>query len=290
MASIAVVGLGSIGTIFAAHLIAGGRHRVVCCVRSRPQRLRVEGTYGCVEADPVCLYESAEAMPVDWVLLATKSQDTPGAAPWLHRLCGPSTRVAVLQNGIDHGDRVGPFCGSARIVPTVVYANGRHLGRQHIRHLCPGDDLIAPCGEDGEALSALFAGSLLRVRTEPDFITASWVKYLANLVANPLTAIANRNLEVLRSPEMKELSLAILREAAEVGCAMGANLPPNAAEDTFEWMSRYPGDTGTSMLQDRRDGRPLEIDALTGTVVRLGVHLHIPTPVNRAICALLSKL
>jgi 2-dehydropantoate 2-reductase len=55
-------------------------------------------------------------------------------------------------------------------------------------------------------------------------------------------------------------------------------------------MSRYPGDTGTSMLQDRKDGKPMEIEALTGTLVRLGEELHIPTPLNRAVRALLMSI
>lgn len=290
MQSIAVVGLGSIGTIFSAHLIAAGRHQVISCVRSPADCIRVEGDYGLIEAEPLCATQPASVGAVDWVLLAVKAQDTANASAWLQHLCGPDTRVAVLQNGIDQVNRVAPYCNGSRVVPTVVYANGRKIATHRIRHLCPGDDLIVPESDDGISLTHLFEGSLLRVRTEADFITASWQKYLANLVANPLTALTNRNIEVLRGGEMEQLSLGILREAAQIGRAMGANLPLDAAEQTMRWMSRYPGDTGTSMLQDRRDGRPLELDALTGTVIRLGAQLHIPTPLNCAVRALLTSI
>jgi 2-dehydropantoate 2-reductase len=290
MPSIAVVGLGSIGTIFAAHLIAAGRHKVFSCVRSTVDRVRVEGEYGLIEAEPHCIIDPDRAEPVDWVLLATKSQETDGAGEWLGRLCGPQTRVVVLQNGVDQERRVSPFCGQGRAVPTVVYANGRKIAPHCIRHLCPGDDLILRRDEDGHAAAWIFDGSLLRVRTEKDFITASWQKFMANLVANPLTALTNRNIEVVRGGEMEQLALGILCEAAEVGRAAGANLPVDAGERTLTWLARYPGDTGTSMLQDRRDGRPLEIDALTGTVIRLGEEHEIPTPINRAIRALLISI
>jgi 2-dehydropantoate 2-reductase len=290
MESVAVIGLGSIGTIFATHLIAAGRHRVTACVRLPVNRLRVEGPYGMVEAEPVCIVDPAKASPCDWVFLATKSQDVPAAAGWLDRLCGLSTRVLVLQNGVDQQRRVSPFTAASGVVPSVVYANGKKLAPHLIRHLCPGDDLIVPLTDDGRAAVSLFTGSLLRVRAEPDFVTAAWQKYLANLVANPLTAITNRNLEVVREGEMEQLALGILREAAQVGRALGAHLPDDAAEQTLLWMSRYPGDTGTSMLQDRRDGRPLEIDALTGAVIRLGEELRIPTPLNRALRAILLAI
>jgi 2-dehydropantoate 2-reductase len=176
------------------------------------------------------------------------------------------------------------------VVPTIVYANAKKIQPHHIRHLCPDDDLIVPASDDGEALAGLFESSLLRVRTEADFITASWQKYLLNLVANPLTAITNRNLGVMRSGEMHQLALAMLREAAQVGRAMGAKLPEDAAERIMVWLSRYPPDTGTSMLQDRRDGRPLELEALTGTVIRLGAEMCIPTPLNCAVRALLASM
>ena len=290
MADIAVIGLGTIGTIFTAHLIATGRHSVVSCVRTPVDRVRVEGDYGLVEAEPRCITNPDDAERVDFVFLATKSQDAAGAAEWLKRLCRLGTRVAVLQNGVDHQYRVGPFCGPAEVVPTVVYSNGRKLATHHIRHLCPGDDLLVPADEAGQAVVSLFEGSLLRVRTSRDFLSDSWQKYLLNLVTNPITAITNRNIEVLRGGEMEQFAIALLREAAEVGCAMGANLPADAAEETLRWMSRYPGETGTSMLQDRKDGKPLEIEALTGTVIRLGEEFNIPTPLNRAVRAILVSI
>jgi 2-dehydropantoate 2-reductase len=282
--------LGSIGSIFTAHLIASARHRIFSCVRTPVDCVRVEGDYGLIEAQPQCITDPASIEPVDWVFLATKSQDTAGAAGWLERLCSPGARVAVLQNGVDQERRVRPYCGPSKVLATVVYANGKKLGPHHIRHLCPADDLLVPACEHGQALEALFEGSLLRVRTDPEFVTATWQKFLANLVANPLTALTNRNIEVVRGGEMEQLALGILREAAAIGRARGAKLPSDAAEQTLAWMSRYPGDTGTSMLQDRRDGRPLEIEALTGTVVRLGEELNIATPLNRAIRALLTSI
>jgi 2-dehydropantoate 2-reductase len=290
MTSIAVVGLGTIGTIFTAHLIAAGRHKVIACVRSKADYIRVEGTYGLIQAEPHCVTDPWHVEAVDLVLLSTKSHDTESAGPWLKALCKPGTQVAVLQNGVDHEYRVAPLCGPAQVVPTVVYANGRKISPQYIRHLCPGDDLVVPAGEAGQSVVAALEGTLLRVRASRDFVTDSWQKYLANLVANPLTALTNRNIEVVRGGEMEQLALGILREAAQVGCKIGAKLPADAAEQTLLWMSRYPGETGTSMLQDRKDGKPLEIEALTGTVIRLGEQLQIPTPLNRAIRALLISI
>src|SRR5262249_48461215 len=122
--SVAVIGLGSIGGVAAGCLRAADRHDVVACVRQPLQRLTLERPEGTVEVELVSMMDPAEAVPVDWVLLCTKSQDTPSAAPWLARLCRPSTRVAVLQNGVDHVSRVSPLTAGATVVPAIVYYNG----------------------------------------------------------------------------------------------------------------------------------------------------------------------
>jgi 2-dehydropantoate 2-reductase len=288
--AVAVVGLGSIGTVFAAHLIAAGKHEVMCCVRAPFESLTVEGEYGRIEVEPVCLTDPALAKPVDWLLLATKSQDTASTAPWLDRLCVAETVVVVLQNGVEQEKRVGAISGPATILPSVVFSNARKLARGHIRHLCPERDLLVPASPVGSAFAELFNGTRLIVNPDSGFITSSWQKFLVNVVANPLTAISGRGIEVFRGGAMEELALAILREAAAVGRSCGAKFGPDIAESTLKWMSKYPGDTGTSMLQDRRDGRPLELEALNGTVVRLGRQLGIPTPVNQIICTLLGSM
>src|SRR5437773_12024545 len=100
--SVAVIGLGRIGGIAAACLQDAGRHDVVVCARRPVARLTLERPEGLVDVALRTLTNPADAQPVDWVLLCTKAQDTVSAAPWLTRLCRPTTKVAILQNGIGH--------------------------------------------------------------------------------------------------------------------------------------------------------------------------------------------
>src|ERR1700751_1403099 len=122
-ARLAVIGLGSIGGVAAGLIASVGRHDLVACVRRPLERLIVDRSEGTVETPIRALTDPAQAEPMDWVLLCTKAQDTSASASWLKLLCGPDTRVAVLQNGIDHADRLAPFVGRATIVPTIVYYN-----------------------------------------------------------------------------------------------------------------------------------------------------------------------
>ncbi len=115
--------------------------------------------------------------PADWVLLCTKTHQTESAAPWLKRLCAPSTRVAVLQNGIGHVERVAPLVGGAAVLPAIVYFNGERLAPDRVR-LRQGSDQDIAVADDaiGRAFARLFDGTPLRVALSGDFATLAWRK------------------------------------------------------------------------------------------------------------------
>jgi 2-dehydropantoate 2-reductase len=281
--TIAVVGLGSIGGVAAGCLAAAGRHEVVACVRQPIARLTLEAPAGTVEPPLRALSDPTEAAPADWVLLCTKAHDTQAAAPWLARLCGPSTRVAVLQNGIDHVARVAPLAGGATVVPVLVHYNGERLAPDHGQHArvrlrhAGAHDLLAADDEAGAAFAQLFAGTELRVVLSDDFLTLAWRKLFLNAVANPITALTLQRQAVLRRPDVHELGRAVLDEAV-------------AAERSLATLAGYSGELGTSMYFDRLAGRTLEVEALTGAVVASGLRHGIATPLNRALLALLRAI
>jgi 2-dehydropantoate 2-reductase len=279
--AIAVIGLGSIGGVVAGILGATGRHEVVACVRRPIERLTVERAEGPIEIPITALTDPAQARPVDWVLLCTKAQDSAASAPWLQRLCGEGTRVATLQNGIGHADRLRPHVGPATVVPTIVYYNGERLAPDRVRHRrTGGDDFAVADDADGRAFARLFDGTSLRVLLSPDFKTAAWRKLLLNAVANPISALTLQRNGVFLREDVQELCRALLAEAIAVAQADGAQLEANEAEQVIGRLHGVPADAGSSMYFDRMAGRPLEIDALTGAVVAAGERHGVATPLN----------
>ncbi|MHC1947847.1 2-dehydropantoate 2-reductase [Bradyrhizobium sp. UFLA06-06] len=286
--TIAIVGLGSIGGIITGLLRAVDKHDVVACVRRPLGRLTVERAEGTVEVPLRALTDPAAATPVDWVLLSTKAQDTESSAPWLQRLCGPRTRVAVLQNGIGHAERLASLLGAATVVPTIVYYNGERLAPDRVRFRRAGEHEFAVADDtDGRAFEALLDGTAMRVRRSADFTTLAWRKLLLNAVANPITALTLQRQAVFRRADVKVLCRAILEEAANVGRADGAQLAPDEAELMLAALLTYPPDAGTSMYFDRVAGRPFEADALTGAIVAAGERHGVPTPLNGLLLTLL---
>jgi len=123
-----------------------------------------------------------------------------------------------------------------------------------------------------------------------EFELAQWRKLLQNVAIAPLTALTGRRLEVLRRDDVGALATGLAREAIAVGRAAGLPLAPEEADALVEETRFVAPDMGTSMLYDRLAGRPLEVEELTGAVVRKGNALGVPVPLNIAISALLSAV
>jgi 2-dehydropantoate 2-reductase len=246
---------------------------------------------GAVEVELNALTEPADAKPVDWVLLCTKTHQTESAAPWLAQLCTPSTRVAVLQNGIGHVARVAPLAKGATVLPVIVYYNGERLAPDRVRLRQGSDqDLAVADDEAGRGFAALFDGTPLRILRSHDFATLIWRKLLINAVANPITTLTLQRQAVLRRPDVQELCHAILAEAVAVARAEGANLADDEPARAMATLFTFSGELGTSMYFDRLAGRRLEVEALTGAIVAAGARHGIATPLNTTLLTLLRAI
>ena len=286
-----MIGLGAIGGVAAGCLIDTGRYDVVACLRKPIERLTLDAPDGTVELPLNALTDPAQVNPADWVLLCTKTHATASAAPWLKRLCTPATRVAVLQNGVDHVARVAPLAGAANVVPVIVYYNGERLAADHVKLRRGADqDFVVADDDAGRAFAQLFEGTPLRVQLGEDFVTLAWRKLLINAVASPVTALTLQRQAVLRRPDIQALCLAVLEEAIAVGRAEGAKLAADEAARTLATLFTFSGELGTSMYFDRLANRPLEHEALTDAIVTAGERHGIATPLNRALLALLRAI
>jgi 2-dehydropantoate 2-reductase len=286
---IACVGVGAIGGALAAPLAATHKHEIVLCVREPFERLVVESPARRLEVRVRCETDPTRVGPADWVLLATKAQDVPGAAKWLAELCRPRTVIAVAQNGVEQRERVAPFAGEAEVLPVVVELPAERMAPGRVR-MRGGARLTVPAGPAGEAFARLFQDTEISVEVTADFRRSAWRKLCLNAASGALCAATARGIEVLHEPGMAELALGIMRECLAVARAEGAELPDTVADEMLARCLALPPGSGNSMLYDRRAGRPLELDARNGAIVRFGARHGIATPLNSALCALLGAL
>lgn len=286
MADITLIGPGAIGATLAAWLSQNREHEVSVAVRTPFDSIVLDTPGGRIEASPRVLTDPSHAGPADWVLAVTKAYDSAAAARWLARSLGPRTRLAVIQNGVEHVERFTPYLGADRIVPVMIDCPATRHSPGRVTQAGP-IHIAVPAGANGAAFVELFAGLNLDVRETTDFLTAVWKKLCLNS-AGAVSAVLLEPAGIAHHEGAAELMRAIVRECIAVGRARGAVLGDEIADEIVERARRGPRDAANSMLADRRAGRPMEFDARNGVIVRYGRELGIPTPMNALMVDLLD--
>jgi 2-dehydropantoate 2-reductase len=283
--SIALVGPGAIGATVACWLAQSAELDVTVCARTPFERLIVQAPDGRIEAEPPVLTGPAEARPVDWALVATKTYDAPAAARWLETLVGPDTRVAVLQNGVEHVERFAPFVPAERILPVMVDIPAERQAPGQIWQRREGV-LVVPAGADGEDFVRLFAHTQLKVSAHADFRSVLWRKLCVNC-AGAVNGIALQPHRIAHDPDIADFMRGLVAECVAVGRAEGAVLDDETAQRVVAGYQASPGESVNSLLADRLAGGRSEYEARNGVIVRLGEKHGIATPLNRLATALL---
>ena len=288
MARIAIVGVGAIGGVVAGLLQSAGRHELVLCVRRPLAELVVETPDRPMRIEATIVTDPADAPAVDWVMVATKAYDVAGATRWLERLCVKDAPVAVLQNGVEHRERFTPFVPMQRIVPVIVDCPAERKSPERIVQRGPMSLKVPEGGLDAEFVE-LFAGTLADAATVADWTTVAWRKLCHNS-AGVLSALLLRPNEVMHDAAIGEVALQIVRECYAVGRAEGAVLSDAVPDEVLAAYRKAAWDGVNSMLADRVAGRPMEIDARNGVIMRIGRKHGIATPSNDMAVALLEAM
>ena len=284
MPDIAVIGPGAIGGTVAAWLTRKPGNAVTVCARTPFVQLKIDTPRGLLIATPTVLIAPDDAAAVDWILIATKAYDAAGAMHWLRKLSGPETRLAVLQNGVEHVERFAAYAAS--LVPVVVDLPAERLAPGHIRQRRDGV-LTVPDDANGRDFARLFLTTGIAVRTTADFQSEAWRKLALNC-AGAVSALTLRPAGIAAAEPIADIMRALVRECIAVGRAVGANLDDGLVEEVLVSYRNGPPDAINSLHADRLAGRPVEIDARNGAIVRIGRQHDVATPVNQMIVALLK--
>lgn len=302
--TVAIVGVGAIGVVVAD--VLSGAADVVLCRRgtNEPMRIRENSPQRGPAGAPVDAMADrpVEAMvvgspaellahgigPLDWVVVTTKAQDVASAGAWFDALVGPETRIAVLQNGIGHADRVARWAPADRVLPATVFIVAERTGADLVE-LRALNSIVVPDGALGRAFSTL-AGDRLPVRIDTEFSTTSWRKLILNSALNSVTTLTSRTADVCADPAIRPVIERMLTEGLAVAAASGIAFGPEEHGWMLGNLDALPPGTISSMQADRRSGRPLEHDYITGELVRRGQALGVDVSALQTIHALLDSL
>lgn len=304
---IAILGAGATGGFIGARLAKAGLDVVLIARGPHLQAMRHVGLR-LVEADGVSTSVEVDATDdievvrgSDFVFVTLKAHSVPAIAGRLASNLGDHTTVVSAQNGIpwwyfqrhggelegihlesvDPGGIVGRTIDPQRVIACIVYPATSVVGPGIVRHV-EGErfslgELDGSQTERILTLSGALAKAGLKAPIQPRIRQELWVKLMGNAVFNPLSALTRASLGAMaESPVLAPVVQAAMQEADAVARRLGIEIPVSI-DQRIRGAARV-GAHKTSMLQDLEAGRPLEIDAITGSVVELAARLGVPAP------------
>jgi 2-dehydropantoate 2-reductase len=306
-----IAGAGAIGAYIGARmahagfdvtLFARGPH-----LRAMQERgVQVKSSEGDFVARPAIASSLEEVGPVDVVFLGVKAHGLPQLAPQLRPVLGPETTVVSTQNGIpwwyfqgfggdweglclervDPGGVIAAAIEGQRVVGSIVYFSTEVSSPGVIQHIEgnrislgePDGSRSERCRRVAEALivSGLRCPVTTRIRHE------IWVKVLGNASFNPVSALTRATLvQMARDPGVSSVIRNIMQEVEAVSQRLGMELPVSIDQRIAG--AEKVGEHKTSMLQDLEADRPMELEALVGSVVELGERVGLPMTCTRTV-------
>ena len=297
---VAVFGTGGTGGYFGGRLAAAG-HDVGFLARGehldalRRDGLSVQSVAGDFAVAPVhASADPADFGPVDAVLLGVKTWQLPDAVAGLAPLLGEETSVVTMQNGVEAPVEVAAAIGEHHVLPGVAKIFAMIDGPGRIRHT--GGPASLAFGEwdnrrsvrVGQLRDALPAAGIA-VEAPADIWVELWAKFLLIVPFGGLGAATDAPVGELRSrPGTRQLLADAMTEVATLARARGIALPDGIVDTTLGFVDRQPEGATSSLHRDLRAGRPSELDAWTGAVVRLAAESGTPAPVNRVLYEVLA--
>lgn len=297
---IAIVGAGGLGGYFGARLAANGQD-VVFIARGphlaamRTSGLQVRSPRGdLLLAMPSATDRIAEVGPVDIALVSVKLWDAQAVADQIKPLVRPGTAVISFQNGIDKDDILARSLGVEAVMGGVSYISARIGAPGEIIHTGQMQRLVF--GElDGtrSTRAQVFLDACqsagIDAEISTDIRSPTWQKFVFLVGLSAMTTASRLPIGRVRSGiESREMLLQVMQEAVAVAHAEGVNLPPDFAQDRLKFCDSLPAEMTSSMHEDLKAGRRLEVPWLSGKVVELARHHGFAAPANRAVTALLS--
>ena len=233
-------------------------------------------------------------LPVDLIIVATKTYHTDEAAQAIKPLIGADTVVISLQNGIDAAERIGAVVGMKHMVggatwlSAAIEAPGRIGQYSQFRRIALGelDGRITPRAQE---IVSVLATTPAVIELVPNIKQVLWTKFVFIAAISALGGLTRVAIgEYRQVPEAREMLAEAMAEVVAVAKANGVILDADIIPKTLAFIDASAPDIRPSMQRDLEAGRTSELESLIGVVVRMGQERGVPTPVMRLAYGLLK--
>lgn len=300
---VCVIGAGALGSTIGGTLAEAGNEVVLVdpyrahtdAINRTGLKMRTGGKDRVVAVRAAS--NTANLDVADLVMVLVKSYHTRDAAEAARNVVGPATTVMSLQNGLGHEEILAEVFGQERVIAGKTYVGGVLLGAGHVFAGTDGKESIigeldGTLSERVTTIADTFGRAGLPVVVSHNIMGAMWDKLLVNVATGALSGITRLPYgDLYAVSAIEDCSIAAVAEAITVARAKGVQL--STAEPREAWVKAadgLPREFKTSMLQSLENGMPTEVDFINGAVVRVGMQVGVPTPINATLVACIKGI
>lgn len=301
MKRVLIVGCGAIGSLFAAHLAHAGEVEVYAFDVSQPHvdAINATGLKISGAADFQVKLAKASSDPAtlpgcDYGIVATKATHTARAMKAAARCFDQDSAVCSVQNGVGNEELIAEHV--KYVIRGTTFPAGHIIAPGHVGFDIQGDTWIGPFEptntplERVQELARLMTRAGMNTIALPDARGAQWTKLIFNASTNPVGALTRlHHGAATRFGPTGELFSALIEEGEQVAAAMGIELHGDPRSMVAKG-ANAPGKHKASMLQDVSAANLTEVDFMNGAIVKFGERYGVPTPLNKAMWALVKGL
>ncbi|MCR4963224.1 MAG: 2-dehydropantoate 2-reductase [Firmicutes bacterium] len=287
-----IIGAGSMGCYFAANMQDAGAEVGLYDIDGKKLEKIAENGIVIRETDGdsrrvmVPVYPSLEDAPTaDLLIVLVKAYHTARAARDIAQTMTAKTMVISLQNGLGNEEELCSRIPKSKICVGITYNSGYELSPGEIQHTASGLTIVAPMLKESlqQAMeqARLFNNCRLPAGATTDIEPLRWKKLIIDSVINPLSAIHKLNNGALpKNPDIVRDMVELTVEGVTVAQKAGVPLDYGEIWAAVLDACRSSAQHRSSMLNDVERGRFTEIEAINGSIVRIGEVNGVDTPAN----------
>lgn len=290
--NIVIYGTGGVGGYFGTRLAQAGNN-VTFIARGKhlnamqQNGLQLKSVNGNYLLKPVqATSDITKVKKIDLILVCTKTWQLEDTAKTIKPVLNENTMVISLLNGCENQDVLASIIHKKHIIGGLCKVVSFVEDYGVINHVAYEPTIVF--GELNNEktmrilkLEKVFEKANITNKLANDIQKEIWTKYLYITTVSALGALTRATHgEMMASPQIKNMLLKTAQEIYAIAKAKGVNLPDNSIQKQFEIIASLPFETTASLQRDIMNGKPSELEAQNGTIVRLGKELGVATPMN----------
>ena len=297
---IAIMGTGGMGGYYGANLAAAGQD--VAFIARGPHLeaikrdgLTLRGPAGDTLINPASATDDpSEIGPVDVVLFCVKLYDVEAAAEMIRPMLRPDPAVISVLNGVDGPVRLAAVIGPGHVLGGAAYASALIEGPGVVSYKSNMASLVIGAMDGSTDTRAVAfrdacADAGFSCSVSDNILGVLWDKFTLLATNAALSSLCRLPVaSIYAEPALVALARSMMEEIVTVARARGVAFSDDIIETSIARSKTFPPDMYASMFHDLDRGRSMELEGLSGQVVKLGVELGIPTPRHETLFACLK--